>query len=267
MITIKNVFFLGLSATLLKVSCFAQQAENAVVSNDSIKIVKLTNDVLIKPVFSSSDSNRNNLNYNEEFALNVKGQTKDTMFYKFQKSDETLPYNDLSLSKKHKVPLTNILQKNNFSKLDLHLSSQENEPFFKNRRNLYSSMWAFASLNYIYADLTGLMDKNILLQYQNGVVNGTKITANFLAGAAGFMQIPLANVFLPQIIKNEKTLRWVQIASGTLMTLVQAGTLFVGKPTPHYAVYSAFEIAATSFITIDAIRWKAKSNKKKLITN
>ncbi len=135
---------------------------------------------------------------------------------------------------------------------------------FKDRRNLYSSMWAFASLNYIYADLIGLMDKNTLAQYQSGVVNGIDITPNFLGTAAVFMQVPLANVFLPQIIKNERTLRWVQIASGTLMTLVQSGTLFVGKPSPSYAVFSAFEIAATAFITIDALKWKPKSTKKPL---
>ena len=136
------------------------------------------------------------------------------------------------------------------------------EPFIKNRRNLYSSMWAFASLNYIYADLISLMDKNILSQYQNGVVNDINITPNFLGTAALFMQIPLANVVLPQIIKKEKTLRWVQITSGALMTLVQTSTLFVGKPTPHYAIFSAFEIATTTFITIDAIKWKPKTNRK-----
>ncbi len=75
------------------------------------------------------------------------------------------------------------------------------------------------------------------------------------------MQIPIANVFLPHLIKNERTLRWVQIASGTIMTLVQSGTLFVGKPTPYYALLSAFEIAATTYITIDAIKWKPKTKQ------
>ena len=85
------------------------------------------------------------------------------------------------------------------------------------------------------------------------------MTPGFLAGSAAFMQIAIANVFLPQLIKNEKTLRWVQIASGTIMTLVQTSTLFVGKPSPYYAVFSGCEIAATSFITLDAIKWKPKA--------
>lgn len=136
------------------------------------------------------------------------------------------------------------------------VSTKKDVPFFKNRRNVYSSLWAYASLNYLYADLVGLMDANILAQYQTGVVNGVDITPGFLTVAAGFMQIPLANVFLPQLIKNDRTLRWVQIVSGTIMTLVQTGTLFMGKPAPHYALFSTFEIAATSFITINAIKWK-----------
>ena len=127
-----------------------------------------------------------------------------------------------------------------------------------NRRNRYSTLWTFAALNYIYADLVGLMDKNILNQYQNGVVDGTSITPIFLTIAAAFMQIPLSNVFLPQVIKNERTLRWVQIASGAIMTLVQSGTLFVGTPTPYYVLFSAIEIGTTAYITFDAIKWKPK---------
>ncbi len=151
--------------------------------------------------------------------------------------------------------------------IDLGPMDDKKDFFLNNRRHRYSSLWAFASLNYLYADLVGVMDKNKLLQYQTGVVEGVKITPEFLTVAAAFMQIPIANVFLPQVIKNEKTLRWVQIASGTIMTLVQSGTLFIGKPAPYYVLFSAFEIAATTYITIDAIKWKAKSNKKKLITD
>jgi len=145
--------------------------------------------------------------------------------------------------------------------LDLGLLTTNSSWSLKNKRNIYSSLWTFASLNYLYADLVGIMDKNKLLQYQTGVVEGLAITPEFLTVAAAFMQIPMANVFLPQLIKDEKTLRWVQIASGTVMTLVQAGTLFVGKPTPYYALFSAFEIAATTYITVDAIRWKPKKNQ------
>lgn len=128
-----------------------------------------------------------------------------------------------------------------------------------NRRLKYASLWAFTSLNYLYADLVGLMDANLLNQYQTGVVNGINITPGFLTGAAAYMQLPLANVFLPLVIKNERTLRWVQIISGSIATLAQAATLFVGDgPEPYYVLFSAIEIGTTAYITWDAIKWKPR---------
>ena len=139
----------------------------------------------------------------------------------------------------------------------------EKEPFLRNRRNVYSSLWAFASLNYLYADLVGFMDAQVHQEYHTGTVNGLEMTPSFLTIAGAFMQIPIANVFLPQVIKNERTLRWIQIASGSIMSLVQAGTLFAGPPTPYYVLFSAVEIAATTYITIDAIKWKPLAKKKR----
>jgi hypothetical protein len=146
--------------------------------------------------------------------------------------------------------------------------SQLNDDFFeKNRRNIYSSMWAFASLNYLYCDLVAFMDKDLHTQYHTGVVDGTNLTPQFLTGAAVMMQIAIANVFLPQVIKNDRTLKWVQVASGITMTLIQSATLFVGKPTPYYATFSALEIGATTFITINALKWKTNSKKQLPIEN
>lgn len=129
-----------------------------------------------------------------------------------------------------------------------------------NRRLKYASLWAFASLNYLYADLVGLMDLNLLSQYQTGVVNGMAITPEFLTAAAAYMQIPLAMVFLPHVIKNDHALRWVLIITGILATIVQGATLFVGKPAPYYILFSAIEMGATAYITFDAIKWKIKKD-------
>ena len=138
----------------------------------------------------------------------------------------------------------------------------ENKNMLSSRRLKYSSLWAFTSLNYLYADLVGLMDLNLLSQYQIGIVNGVKITPGFLTAAAAYMQLPLSNIFLPHVIKNHKTLRWVQIVSGSIATIVQGATLFVGKPSPYYILFSVIEIGVTSYITFDAIKWKVGKNKK-----
>ena len=142
--------------------------------------------------------------------------------------------------------------------------TKQDDFFDRNRRFIYSSLWAFTCLNYLYCDLVGLMDKNILIQYQSGVVEGMRITPQFLTFSALYMQIPLANVFLPHVIKNERTLQWVQIISGLVTTLAQSASLFYGKPTSYYALLSAFEIGTTAFITIDTIKWKHNSKKMKI---
>ena len=164
---------------------------------------------------------------------------------------------------------SNIFSQTNSLNNKSHIYSNQNSPemktsfvnsewYNKNRRNIYSSLWTYASLNYLYCDLAAFMDANMHKQYHTGTVDGFEMTPGFIAASAVMMQIALANVFLPQIIKNDKTLRWVQIASGTIMTLVQSATLFADKPTSYYAVFSGFEIAATAYITFDAIRWKPK---------
>ncbi len=140
----------------------------------------------------------------------------------------------------------------------INSSLLKDEWYDKNRRLIYSSIWAYASLNYLYCDLAGFMDADMLSKYQSGTVDGIEMTPELIATSAAFMQIALANVFLPHVIKNDRVLRWVQIASGAIMTIVQSATLFVGKPTAYYAVFSGFEIAATTYITIDAIRWRTK---------
>jgi hypothetical protein len=237
---------MGLSFILIAGTCLAQQ--------EATSFEKKTNDSLI---ILNTHKNKELYYGSIENYFNIQTSKKGKCFKSIHNASE--PGNDLL---KRAIFLNTVLNKNKQHNISLRLPSKDKESFFSNRRNVYSSIWAFASLNYIYADLFGVMDKNTLLQYQTGVVNGVKITPKFLAGAAGFMQIPLANVFLPQVIKNERTLRWVQIASGLIMTLVQSGSLFVGKSSLHYVVYSTFEIAATSYITIDAIRWKPKKSMK-----
>ena len=179
-------------------------------------------------------------------------------------SNNLMVKNDRTILVKPTNPLiNNSFINNNINNTAMKTSFRNSEWYNKNRRNIYSSLWAFASLNYLYADLIQFMDKDEHLKYHTGTVNGFEMTPGFLAGSAAFMQIAIANVFLPQIIKNDRTLRWVQIASGTIMTLVQSATLFATKPTPYYMVLSGFEIAATAYITFDAIKWKPKQNKVK----
>ncbi|MEM6842750.1 MAG: DUF6326 family protein [Bacteroidota bacterium] len=199
-------------------------------------------------------SYRQGTNYQTDFQLDVNLLNSNPMISKSKFSNSS--YSSSFLRLNH--------QNTSLDTVKVELFTQNNQNITLDRRLKYSGLWAYTSLNYIYADLMGLMDVNLLTQYQTGIVDGVEITPEFLALAAAYMQIPLANVFLPYIIKSDRALRWVQIVSGSIATLVQAGSLFVGKPTPYYILFSAIEIGATAYIAIDAIKWKP-SKKSKIV--
>jgi hypothetical protein len=118
----------------------------------------------------------------------------------------------------------------------------------REQQRMLSSMWTFASLNYLYCDVVGLMDSNMLKQYVDGTVNGTKMSESFLLGATVLMEVPMSMVFLSTTL-DPGTARIANITAGSLMTVVQAATLAVGHPTSYYLMSSIVEIATTGFIT------------------
>lgn len=197
---------------------------------------------------------------------NFAGKHKSQLFSLRLSSPQLLSENEISYYEDNFL-LEKLTDNNPLSLLNQNTSKVKtsffnSEWYTKNRRNIYSSIWAYASLNYLYCDLSAFMDADMHKQYHTGTVDGFEMTPGLIAASATMMQIALTNVFLPQVIKNDRTLRWVQIASGTIMTVVQSATLFAGKPTPYYAVFSGLEIAATAYITIDSIRWKPKKTKR-----
>lgn len=123
-----------------------------------------------------------------------------------------------------------------------------------------SLLWVFAILNYLYCDLLGIMDPVSLRQYLAGHVSGMEISQGFLLSAGVLMEIPIAMVLLSSVLPHAAS-RWANIVAGTVMTLVQIGSLFLGSgPTVYYAFYSAVEIAATAFIVWYAWRWHTPRN-------
>lgn len=128
------------------------------------------------------------------------------------------------------------------------------------RAGRLSLLWVFAVLNYLYCDLMGLMDADLLKQYLTGTVGGVHLTQGFLLGAAVLMEIPMAMVLLSSFLPHGVS-RWANIVAGSVMTLVQAGSLLVGSgPTVYYAFFSTVEIATTAFIVWYAWRWQTHQN-------
>ena len=118
-----------------------------------------------------------------------------------------------------------------------------------------STLWIFVMFNYLYCDIMGLMDPELLKQYMTGNVGGIQITQEFFLGAAILMEIPIAMVLLSRIFKYRAN-RWANIIAGTITTAVQFSTLFFGSsPTIYYIFFSIIEIACTSLIVWYAWKW------------
>lgn len=119
-----------------------------------------------------------------------------------------------------------------------------------------SLLWVFAVLNYLYCDILGLMDPDSLKGYLEGNVGGLQITQGFLLSAGILMEIPIAMVLLSVVLPYAAS-RWANITAGTIMTIVQVGSLFVGSgPTAFYLFFSIIEIACTAFIVWYAWTWR-----------
>jgi hypothetical protein len=119
---------------------------------------------------------------------------------------------------------------------------------------LLSTLWIFVILNYLYCDLIGLMDANFLKGYLSGNINGMQITQGFLLGASILMEISIAMVLLSRILKYRAN-RFANIIAGTITTLVQTATLFIGPSTMYYLFFSILEIATTASIIWIAWQW------------
>jgi hypothetical protein len=117
-----------------------------------------------------------------------------------------------------------------------------------------STLWIFASLNYLYCDIASLMDPQLLPQYLRGNVNGLEFTPGFLLAAGVLVEIFIAMVLLSRLLPYRAN-RWANIAAGTAMTAVQLATVLFTKPAPYYAFFSAIEIATTVAIVWYAWKW------------
>lgn len=119
-----------------------------------------------------------------------------------------------------------------------------------------STLWIFATLNYLYCDVVILMDPGLLRQYIAGNLGGIQISQGFLLGAAVLVEIPISMVLLSRILKYRAN-RWANMVAGIVMTAVQLLSLLVKTPALYYLFFSVIEITCTAVIVWYAWRWSA----------
>jgi Family of unknown function (DUF6326) len=122
------------------------------------------------------------------------------------------------------------------------------------RKIILSTLWVFVTLNYLYCDVLGLMDSEILNQFLIGKVDGLEITKSFLLYGAILMEIPIAMVLLSRLLKH-KINKWSNIIAAFIKTVAMIMTLFVGSFTGYYTFFAVIEISTTLFIIWYAWTW------------
>ncbi|HEV2216281.1 MAG TPA: DUF6326 family protein [Candidatus Dormibacteraeota bacterium] len=118
-----------------------------------------------------------------------------------------------------------------------------------------STLWIFATLNYLYCDVVTLMDPKLLKGFLAGNVGGMDVSQVFLLAAGALVEIPIAMVLLSRVL-DDRSNRWANVVAGAVMTVVQLSSLFARTPAPYYVFFSAFEIGATVAIVWLAWRWR-----------
>lgn len=115
----------------------------------------------------------------------------------------------------------------------------------KNRKVILSTLWIFATLNYLYCDVVGLMNPDMLRQYLTGSVNGIHMTQGFLLGAGILVEIPMAMVLLSRALGYSAN-RWANVVAGSIMTAGQFSTLVF---TRHWLTTSS-----SAFLKLGVLR-------------
>ncbi|HEV2197017.1 MAG TPA: DUF6326 family protein [Candidatus Acidoferrum sp.] len=131
----------------------------------------------------------------------------------------------------------------------------------KDRKGTLSTLWIFAMLNYIYADVLTLTDvlgdPNITKKLGTGYVGGVHVTPGSLLAAAILMETAIAMVLLSRILKYRAN-RWSNIIVAVIHTAAVFLSFFVGgipSQVTYYTFFAAVEILCTLFIVWYAWTW------------
>ena len=128
-----------------------------------------------------------------------------------------------------------------------------------NKKVLFSTLWIFVTVNYIFCDVFTLFHSESLKQLMTGEMGGMEINQSFLLSFSILMEMPMVMIVLSRIL-SYKSNRLANIIVALIMTIVQAATLFTADNTMHYIFFSIVEVGTTSFILYSAWNWTESKN-------
>ena len=130
----------------------------------------------------------------------------------------------------------------------IHPGTNKMTSLLKDKKVILSTLWIFALLNYIYADIF-----NIVFNPETQSEAAT-ITQGAVFGFAILMETGIAMVLLSRVLKYGIN-RWANIIAGVINTALVGWTLF-GENQSFYVFFASIEIACTLFIIWYAWKWR-----------
>ena len=119
----------------------------------------------------------------------------------------------------------------------------------KDRKVVLSTLWIFAVINYLYADVFTLFFT------PNSQSSTLAMPQMFVLVVAILMETSMAMIFLSRFL-NYRINRLVNIIFGIFHTLFVTWSMIGSPLTPFYTFFAAVEIITTLFITWYAWNWK-----------
>jgi hypothetical protein len=117
------------------------------------------------------------------------------------------------------------------------------------KKVLFSTLWIFATLNYIYADVfTSFFNPDSLKE-------SATMTQGSVLGFAVLMETAMVMVILSRVLKYGPN-RWLNIIVGIIQTAAVGWSLSGVTPKPYYIFYAVIEMACTLLIIWLALRWR-----------
>jgi hypothetical protein len=132
---------------------------------------------------------------------------------------------------------------------------------FERRRTILSTLWIFAVLNYIYADVYTLffnpvLQPDVMRRFAEGFAGDIPITQGFVLFTALLMQTAIIMVPLSRVLPYRAN-RAANILAAAFHTLFVVWSLVGGPVNWFYVMFVAVEAATTLFIVGYAWKWPA----------
>jgi hypothetical protein len=134
-------------------------------------------------------------------------------------------------------------------KKEIKMNTNIKEAEMKDRKVVLSTLWIFAMLNYLYADVFTLFFNPTAQKVSLAMPQGPVLVFAIL------METAIAMVFLSRFLKYGAN-RWTNIIAGIFHTALVGWSLTGETPELFYMFFASVEMVCTLFITWYAWKWR-----------